>query len=158
NQRTPRTVRLIALFGMAVTLVVGARLAYADDPSAAFTWDVRHERTLFAEEPKVVVAAKTLAASPTLAIDHLYQLQLREQSEVTFVAPPERKANDATYAGLARLTIETASVYRISLDQPLWIDVFVNGAVVPAKDFQGRPSCNAPHKIVEFALPAGTPV
>jgi hypothetical protein len=32
----------------------------------------------------------------------------------------------------------------------------VNGALVPAKDFQGRPGCDAPHKVVEFTLPSGT--
>ena len=56
------------------------------------------------------------------------------------------------------LTVGTAGVYRISLSQPLWIDVIANGAVVPAKDFQGRPGCDAPHKIVEFVLPARAPI
>jgi hypothetical protein len=49
-------------------------------------------------------------------------------------------------------------VYRIALDQPLWVDVIANGTVVQAKDFQGRPGCNAPHKIVEFLLPAASPI
>ncbi len=29
---------------------------------------------------------------------------------------------------------------------------------IASKDFQGRPGCDAPHKIVEFVLPAGTPL
>jgi hypothetical protein len=49
-------------------------------------------------------------------------------------------------------------VYRVSLEQPLWVDVIANGTLVPAKDFQGRPGCNAPHKIVEFTLPAQVPI
>jgi hypothetical protein len=49
-------------------------------------------------------------------------------------------------------------VYRISLDQPLWVDVIADGAMVPAKDFQGRRGCNAPHKVVEFLLPARVPI
>ena len=65
---------------------------------------------------------------------------------------------ERAFAGLVRLTVETAGVYRISLDQPLWVDVIANGTVVPAKDFQGRSGCNAPHKIVEFQLPAASPI
>jgi hypothetical protein len=134
-------------------------LAHADDPCAAFSWDVRHERDLFAQPPRPVVAGQTLGTAPTLATDQLYQLRLSGQRAVTFAAPPGGKGHvDSAYAGLARLTVDAAGVYRISLDLPVWIDVIANGTVVAARDFQGRPGCNAPHKIVEFALPAGTPV
>jgi hypothetical protein len=121
--------------------------------------DVRNERALFGNKPQVLTGGQTLAASPTLAADRLYQVELRPQSEVTFLEPPGRKRGDgASFAGLARLTVETAGVYRIALDQPLWVDVIANGTLVPAKDFQGRPGCDAPHKIVEFVLPAQVPV
>jgi hypothetical protein len=155
---TPRSVRLIALFGVSVSLIGGLKPAHADDPCAAFTWDVRHERTLFTQAPQAVVAEQALAVSPTLATDQLYQLKLRRQSEVSFATPPGRKPDDGTYAGLARLTVDTTGVYRVALDQPLWVDVLANGSLVRAKDFQGRPGCNAPHKIVEFLLPARTPI
>jgi hypothetical protein len=36
--------------------------------------------------------------------------------------------------------------------------VLANGALIASRDFQGRPGCSAPHKIVEFALPASTPL
>jgi len=152
-------VRLIAWFMVSVAVMVGGESAHADDPCAAFTWDVRHERILFAKEPQAAVDGEALATSPTLATEKLYQLNLRRQAEVTFAAPPGKKsAGDGTYGGLAKLTVDTAGVYRLSLDQPLWVDVLANGAVLPAKDFQGRKACNAPHKIVEFFLPAGTPI
>jgi hypothetical protein len=134
-------------------------LAHADDPCAAFGWDVHHERGLFAQQPRPAVAGQTLGTAPALATDQLYQLRLSAQPAVTFVAPPGGKRHvDSAYAGLATLTVDAAGVYRISLDLPVWIDVFANGTGVAARDFQGRPGCNAPHKIVEFALPAGTPV
>jgi hypothetical protein len=120
---------------------------------------VAHERKLFAQEGQHVAIGKALAAAPTLTVDRLYQLQLQAQPDVTFALPPG-KASPAreTYAGLATLTINTAGVYRIALDQKVWVDVIANGSSVQARDFQGRPGCNAPHKIVEFLLPAGTPV
>ena len=153
--------RLLLSFGLSLTVTssAGVRLAHADDPCAAFTWDVRHERALFGSKLQVLTGGQTLAASPTLAADRLYQVELRPQSEVTFLQPPGRKRGDgASFAGLARLTVETAGVYRVSLEQPLWVDVIANGTLVPAKDFQGRPGCNAPHKIVEFVLSARTPM
>ena len=157
----PISVRFLLSFGLslALTLAAGVGLAYADDPCAAFTWDVRHERALFENKPQLLTGGQALAAAPTLAADQLYQLELKAQSEVTFFEPPGKKRGDSgAYAGLAGLTVDTAGVYRISLDQSLWIDVIVNGTVVPAKDFQGRPGCNAPHKMVEFVLSARVPI
>ena len=142
-----------------MTLATGVRLAAADEPCAAFTWDVHHERALFETEPQILTGGQTVADSPIFAADRLYQVELRAQSEVKFLEPPGRKRGDGrAFAGLVRLSVETAGVYRISLDQPLWVDVIADGTVVPAKDFQGRPGCNAPHKIVEFLLPVGGPM
>ena len=155
------SVRILLSFGLspALALAAAVSLAYADDPCAAFNGDVRHERALFGTEPQISSGGQTIAAAPTLAADRLYQVRLRTQSEVKFLEPPGRKrGNGGAFAGLVRLRVETSGVYRISLDQPLWVDVIANGTVVPAKDFQGRPGCNAPHKIVEFLLSAGKPI
>ena len=128
-----------------------------EDPCTAFTWDVTHERTLFRQEAQNLAAGNAAAAAPTLATDRLYQLQLRAQTEVAFATQPGKKMPDEgkTYAGLASLTVATGGVYRIALDQALWVDVIADDSLVQARDFQGRPGCNAPHKIVEFLLPAG---
>ena len=138
--------------------IVGARPARADDPCDAFTWDVRQERTLFGQQPQPLVAGQKVTAAPTVLLDHLYELKLTGQTQVTFVTPAKKPKSDEAYVGLARLTVKSPGVYRISLDQPVWVDVIANGSVVPAKDHQGSRGCNAPHKIVEFVLPAGSPV
>ena len=131
----------------------------AVDPCAAFSWDVHHERDLFSKQPIDLASGKAIADSPTLTPDRLYELELRAQPEVTFSAPPSRTwPEEATYAGLARLTVETAGVYRFALDQPAWVDVVVGGAVLQSRDSQGRVGCSTPYKIVEFALPAGKPL
>jgi len=133
--------------------------ARAGDPCSAFTWDVHHERDLFGKDALDLASGKALADAPALAPERLYELELRAQPEVSFAAPPSRVwPKEATYAGLARLTVEAAGVYRFALDQPAWVDVVVNGTLLPSRDSQGRSGCNAPHKIVEFALPAGRPV
>jgi hypothetical protein len=155
------SVRPLLVFGLSLTVSLAAsvRLAYADDPCATFTWDVRHERALFGKEPQALIGGQAIAASPALEGDRLYQVELSGQSQVKFLESPGKKRGEGrVYAGLAKLTVDTPGVYRISLDQPLWVDVIANGTVVPSKDFQGRPGCNAPHKVVEFLLPAGSPI
>lgn len=150
---------LLSVLAALLALPCATTRAHADDPCAAFSWDVHHERELFSKEPVDLATGKAVADAPALTADRLYELELRAQPEVSFVAPPSRIwPAEATYAGLARLTVETAGVYRIALDQAAWIDVVAGGTVLHTRDFQGRPGCNAPHKIVEFALPAGKPL
>ncbi|HXZ60815.1 MAG TPA: hypothetical protein VEG26_11600 [Steroidobacteraceae bacterium] len=133
--------------------------ARADDPCVAFSWDVRHERELFSKEPVDLASGRAATDAPVLTPERLYELELRAQPEVSFAVPPSRSwPQEATYAGLARLTVETAGIYRFALDQPAWIDVVANGALLQSRDFQGRAGCSTPHKIVEFALPAGKPL
>jgi hypothetical protein len=56
---------------------------------------------------------------------------------------------------LAHLHVPRAGTYRIALDQPGWIDVVGEHGVIPSSDFAGGTACNAPHKLVQFELPAG---
>jgi hypothetical protein len=149
---------LLVLFAVSVGLGTGPMPAHADDPCEAFTWDVRHERALFAQPPQPLAAGQTPAASPAFATERLYQLTLSAASKVSFVSPPHEGRTKGVHAGLARVTVDVPGVYRLSLDQPVWVDVIAGGAVIAAKDHQGRPGCNAPHKVVEFALPSATPV
>jgi len=135
-----------------------ASAARAQDACSAFTWNIERERKLFSQEAESLTGGSSLAAAPTLSSDRLFQLQLKAQKEVKFVTAPGRNSAEGTYAGLVKLTVETSGVYRIALDQKIWVDVIANGLPIQAKDFQGRPGCNAPHKVVEFVLPAGTPI
>lgn len=149
--------RLSASFALLAALPLSA--ARADDPCAAFSWDVRHERELFSKDAVDLASGKALADAPALTPDRLYELELRAQPEISFAVPPSRTwPAEATYGGMARVTVAAAGVYRFALDQGAWVDVVVNGAMLKSRSFQGRPGCNAPHKIVEFELPADKPV
>lgn len=148
-----------ALLPAVLALLLAPTQAAAQEPCAAFSWDVHHERDLFSKQPVDLASGKAFADSPALNPDRLYELELRAQPEVTFSAPPSRTwPEEASYAGLARLTVETAGVYRFALDQPAWVDVVVGGVVLQSHDAQGRVGCSAPYKIVEFLLPAGKPL
>ena len=124
------------------------------DPCAAFSWDVTHERALFGEIPHRLSAGHAPSESPALTTGQLYELTLAPQSQVHFAAAPEKSRATDGYAGLAVLRLPSAGVYRIALDQPIWVDVVSEGTQVHSRDFQGRNGCSAPHKIVEFVLPA----
>jgi hypothetical protein len=138
-----------------VVLSVAATAVRANDPCDEFAWDVTRERALFGAEPHRLPAGQDVSSAPELTLDRLYELSLGPQASVTFVVTPAKTARtDGSLAGLGRLTVDTPGTYRISLDQPVWLDVVLNDTLLRSRDFQGRPGCNAPHKIVEFVLPA----
>jgi hypothetical protein len=144
------------IFTAVVTLLWTVHACAADDPCAAFTWDVRHERELFAKPAEALVGGHTEAAVPPLKVDRLYELTLAKQAEVSFATKPGKAAmGDGDYAALVHLTVPAAGSWRISLDSKLWVDVLADGGAIASSDFQGRSGCSAPHKIVEFVLPAG---
>jgi hypothetical protein len=146
----------VRLWGM-LALGLAASIASAqDDPCARFSWNVDHERALFGAAPLAIVAGHDAASAPRLEPDRLYQLQLAAADQVALALPPGKKpASDSSYAGLARLSLQQAGSYRVSVDQSVWIDIVADGKMIDSADFQGRPGCLAPHKIVQYSLPAG---
>jgi hypothetical protein len=140
-----------------LALSLAASLASAqEDPCAKFSWNVERERALFATTPQAVAAGHDAASAPQLEPNRLYQLQLTAAAQVTLALPPGKKsAGDSSYAGLARLSLAQPGSYRVSADQPVWIDIVADGKMIDSADFQGRSGCLAPHKIVQYSLPAG---
>jgi hypothetical protein len=132
--------------------------ANAPDPCGTFKSDVRHERALFASQARPLAAGKARADAPALRPDQLYELRLHERAGVSFAVPPARAKLPGGYAGLVTLTVDAAGTYRVALDQGFWIDAVAAGVSIQSSDFEGRAGCTAPHKIVDFLLPANTPL
>ena len=154
----PRSLALAILLGTGLASAAAAQ-TLLDDPCAGFKWDVSKERALFSSSAVAQAAGKDGESAPVVLPNRLYQLALKPLEQVSFPAPPGKKPSDpATFAGIAALQIPSSGSYRISVDLPLWIDVAVNGERVPAKDYEGQRSCDAPHKIVEFDLDAKKPL
>src|SRR6516162_2236726 len=129
------------------------RPTWAADACGGFTWNVAKELALFASTPQAATAGSIVEKAPNLSGERLYDLALVAQEQVHFAVPPGKRAlADGAYGGIVRFRVPVDGLYRISLDQPFWIDVVADGKLVPSKDFQGRPGCSAPHKIVEFPL------
>ncbi|HLW25774.1 MAG TPA: hypothetical protein VKT22_15570 [Steroidobacteraceae bacterium] len=140
-------------------LLVLAGLAGAEEPCPGFNWDVSAEHALFMTAPAAEVAGKDRASAPTVAPGRLVQLQLAPSAAVSFAATPGRSgATEDSYAGLALLAVAHSGAYRVSVNQNLWIDVVVQGRLVPPLDYEGSRSCDTPHKIVVFHLAAGKPL
>lgn len=133
--------------------VCAAVPAFADETCVDFRWDVTQERALFAGSPTPLMAAASAKSAPTLQLDHLYELRLPAQPQVSFaVKPANRNPREGSHAGMVRFKIQASGSYRISIDMPFWIDLVSNGALVAATDFQGQRGCISPHKILEYDL------
>jgi hypothetical protein len=128
--------------------------ASAEDPCAGFTWNVSRERTLFSGRPEEVKSGVDPASAPLLSTDHLYDLELAPQAQIHYPVAPAKAPSDGAFGGLAHLRVVTPGLYRVSLDEPFWVDVESGGQVIQAADHQGRHGCKAPHKVVQFSLPA----
>jgi len=130
--------------------------ANAADPCDGFTWNVSHERAVFATQPVAVTAATAAGPAPALALDKLYDIALTPQDKVRFVLAPAKKTlADGAYAGMVTLNIPAPGKYRVSMSEGFWIDLIAEGKFVPTDDFTGSHECHAPRKIVQFVLPAG---
>jgi hypothetical protein len=129
----------------------------ADDPCEGFTWNVTHERELFAGAPRTLTAGRNAVAAPAITPDTLYELLLAPREQVQLPVPPGKKnLAEPSFAGLARLSIHSAGSYRVSVSQPFWVDMVSGKMLIASSDFAGRHGCAAPNKIVQFDLQPGT--
>jgi hypothetical protein len=137
-------------------LVAGGAVHAADDPCAGFKWDVARERGLFAGKAMSERAGTDVTQAPAIEPELLYELMLTRQDQVHFQAPPGKAPRTGgTFAGLLRLKVSKPGLYRISVDQPFWIDVASGTELVHSTDYAGAAGCSAPNKIVQYLLPAG---
>jgi hypothetical protein len=141
----------------ALLLALAAAAAYADDPCAGFKWDVTQERALFASKAQALTALPDAGAAPELTAGRFYEISLLPQGTLALRVPAGPKSQfEGAFAGFARLKIPAAGLYRVSLDQPGWIDLVGEHGVIASSDFSGQHGCSAPHKVVQFQLPAGS--
>jgi hypothetical protein len=134
-------------------MAVGTSPAFGEGRCTGFKWDVSHELALFDASGTDLAAGKSAPSAPEIHPDRLYRVQLVPQAAVAFALEPGRStAADGAYAGLAELILSEPGNYRVAVDAPLWIDLTANGKLAAVADFQGQPTCDGPHKIVEFDL------
>lgn len=139
-------------------MIAAAAPALGEESCVDFKWDVSQERGLFEGSPTPLAAGANPKSAPVLQLNHLYELRLTKQEQVSFaVAPAKRSPRADSYGGVVAFSIPASGSYRIAIDMPFWIDVVSNGALVEANDFQGQRGCSSPHKIVQFDLKGTRP-
>jgi hypothetical protein len=137
-------------------LVTSGPALAADDPCAAFKWNVTEERAVFSQKAQSASAGHDALSAPAMKTKTLYQLALAPQNSVNFVVKPGKKGlSDGSFAGVMHFRVPTTGAYRVALDQGLWVDVVSHQALVESTDFTGAHDCSAPRKIVQYNLPAG---
>jgi len=93
-----------------------------------------------------------------MQLNHLYELRLPAQEQVSFAVTPGKKSpREGSHGGVVTFKIAASGSYRVAIDMPFWIDVVSDGALVAATDFQGQHGCASPHKIVQFDLKGTRP-
>lgn len=131
----------------------------AADPCARYKWDVTRERALFAAPASPISAAKDGRSPPRLATGRDYRVELAPAAQVVFpTAPGKASPPDGNYSGILALNVPVTGNYRVAVDLAMWIDVVADSRLVPASDYEGQHSCDAPRKIVQFALEANKPL
>jgi len=150
--------RTIESWALALLLAGAVQATAAEDPCAAFKWDLHRERALFATAGATLPAGKDAGTAPAVVPGHLYRAMLLPSSQVDFPVTPGRiAAGEGTHAGIFALTVPEAGTYRIAIDSAFWIDIAGHGKLVPASDYEGQHDCAAPRKVVEFALDSRGP-
>jgi len=134
-----------------------APAAAADDPCAGFSWNVAHERALFAGAARALASGRDAASAPSLEVERLYELTLAQHEEVQLPVADRRAHGAGTgFSGLVRLEIPAAGSYRVSVGSQMWVDLVSGSMLIGPSDFAGQHGCDAPHKIVQFDLQPGT--
>jgi hypothetical protein len=142
-----------AVWMLGAALMAAAGSAAADtDPCAGYKWDVSKERSLFAGVSQPLAAGANAAAAAAIEPNRLYALALKPAGTVKFpVASGKSSPSEGTYAGVLALRAPPGR-YRISIDQPFWIDIVSDGKLLTPTDYEGVHGCSAPRKIVVFEL------
>ena len=99
------------------------------------------------------------SAAPLLLVGKHYKVDLVPQADTAFVTKPEREArSDSPRGAVLQFRTQAAGRYRVSLSSRHWIDLLVDGRIIPSAGHQGRAGCKYLHKVVEFELPADSTV
>jgi hypothetical protein len=126
------------------------------DPCDGFSWNVKRERALFAGTAQKLQSGRDVASAPSVVPDRFYEIALYPQPSVHFRLPPGKEARSGeAFGGVLRLRVTVAGLYRVSADEPFWIDVVAGDQTLSAVSHQGSPGCHRPHKIVQFNLDPG---
>ncbi|HEY3851607.1 MAG TPA: hypothetical protein VGL87_11580 [Steroidobacteraceae bacterium] len=148
-----------ALIAAAPLSAFAQQNSVAADPCARYKWDVTRERALFAAPASSITAAQDGRAPPRIATNRAYRVKLAPAAQVLFpTSPGKASPPEGNYSGVLAFDAPVTGNYRVAVDLPMWIDVVADARLLPASDYEGQHGCDAPRKIVQFALEAKKPL
>jgi len=75
--------------------------------------------------------------------------------EVASLTLPKGEGEAASFGGMAGFTVDQAGAYRVSLSEPVWVDVVEDGKPAATLRFGPGPACSGIRKAVSFDLTPG---
>src|SRR5260370_34956210 len=124
---------------LAIAWVAAAAPAFADDACVDFKWDVSQERALFAGSATPLAAGADAKSAPAMQLNHLYELKLAAQEQVSFAVTPGKKSpREGSHGGLATFKNLLSGKYAGAICKPVWVEGVSKCAVFAGAGFQSR--------------------
>src|ERR1700722_19570086 len=101
-----RVLRSLCSSIILATTLAAAAPVLADESCVDFKWDASQERALFAGSATPLAAAADPKSAPVLLLNHLYELKLVKQEQVSFAVTPGKKSpHEGSHGGLVAFKI-----------------------------------------------------
>src|SRR5258708_18880655 len=114
---------------LAIAGAAAAAPAFADDACVDFKWDVSQERMLFAGSATPLAAGADAKSAAALQLNHLYEIKLAAQEQVSFaVTPGKTSPREGSHGGLASFKILCSGRSPIAHSNPLLDPIRLEGA------------------------------
>lgn len=124
-----------------------------------YSADLHLEMKLMSGRLTSVTASREATRPPRIRPGAAYSVHLLPQEQVHFMLPPGQNRNGAgRSAGMLSLRDLPAGNWRISTDNPVWIDVVASGRIVNSSSFEMKMGCTTILKTVVYALRDKTPL
>lgn len=115
-----------------------------------------HDLMAWAAPAQPLTAGLAAATAPDLPVETHMNLRLHPPADVSLARPPEQQRTpEAPHAGLLRLRIEQAGVWRVSAARPVWVDLLLDGKPMATSNFGEMAPCTSIRKVLEFPLQPG---
>jgi hypothetical protein len=116
-----------------------------------YTADLHSEMKLMSGHLTGVAAGSGVTDAAQIRPGVAYSVHLLSQQQVHFALPPSQNRNGAgRSAGLLSLRNLPAGSWRISTDNPVWIDLVASGQIVKSSGFEMKTGCTTILKTVFY--------
>jgi hypothetical protein len=124
-----------------------------------YTANLHSEMKLMSERLTNVMAGSTAASAARIRSRVAYSVRLLSQQQVHFSVPPgQNRSGTGRSAGVLALGALPAGKWRISTDNPVWLDLVASGQIVESSAFEMKMGCTTILKTVVWAVRGKTPL